>query len=575
MLSSTKKKILHGSATNLLQMMLSFSVSLIVPPFLVHHMPQAEYSAWVLILQISAYINYLEIGIQTAIGKFVAEYHAAGDTVASARVASTAFSILSIAGAVGVVAMGALAYAVPSLFHQMPRALVPEMRIGILAIGSTTAVLLPFLVLQAVFIGLQRYAIPAIITSVGRVGSSLAIIALLLLHGSLAQMALLVAAFNILTAAAQWYCWKRFASREVPLQLLVLDRGVALRLLEYCGILAIWTIGSLFVSGLDTTIVGRYDFRNTGFYAVAASATNFMLLIVGNVMGPLMPAVSALQGQRSSAQLGDLLVRSTRYCTLLICALALPLLIGGFPLLRLWLGSVYAVGSVSFLAILVVANAVRQLGYPYAMMVVATGTQRSVILAPVLEACLNFTVSVALVRSMGAAGVALGTLIGAAAALTTHLLVSIPRTMRVIEVNRVRLVLQGMVRPALCALPTVLLLPWWHSRAVLPFSPALLIAWALTTAVLAWMCGLTLAERESTLHRLRAAILKPALHKGHCAPPCLPHLCTRLLLPWQLRSRHRLSPSRCYIRGLSPPANRSPHCCAFLRYNRHSLLTSS
>ncbi len=512
MLSSNKKKFLQGSATNLLQLLLSFGVSLVIPPFLVHHMPPAEYSAWVLILQISAYINYLEIGFQTAIGKFVAEYHATGNSAASGKVASTAFSMLAIGGAIGIVAMGLLALAIPHIFHQMPQPLVPQMRIGVLAIGSTTALLLPFLVLQAVFIGLQRYAIPAIIGSVGRIGSALGIIALLLLHGSLAQLAVLVASFNILNAAAQWYCWKRFAAREVPLRLFVLDRLVARRLLEYCGILAVWTLGGLAISGLDTTIVGHYDFRNTGFYAVAASATNFMLLITGNVLGPLMPAVSSIQGQRTPSQLGELLVRSTRYCVLLLCALAIPLLICGYPLLRLWLGSAYAMSSVSFLMILVVANVVRQCSYPYAMMVVATGTQRSATLTAVLEALVNLTCSLILVRTLGATGVALGTLIGAFVGLGTHFLVSMQRTMPIIDVHRARLLQQSLLRPALCGLPSLLILPWWHSRTMMPLSPPLFAAWAIATALVAWLSGLTAPEREAALRRVRAAILSPALH---------------------------------------------------------------
>lgn len=505
MLSSNKKKFLQGSATNLLQMLLSLGVSLIIPPFLVHHMPTAEYSAWVLILQISAYINYLEIGFQTAIGKFVAEYHATGDTTASAKVASTAFSMMAIAGAIGMAAMAAVALAVPHFFRQMPGALVPQVQVGVLAIGCSTALLLPFLVLQAIFIGLQRYAIPAMIGSISRIASALAIIALLLMHGSLTQLAWLVAAFNLLTAGAQLSCWKRFASHDVPLRLFVLDRAMARRLLEYCGILAIWTLGGLLISGLDTTIVGRYDFRNTGFYAVAASATNFMLLIVGNVMGPLMPAVSALQGERTPVQLGELLLRTTRYCALLLCALAMPLLIGGFPLLRLWLGSTYAISSVSFLAVLVVANVVRQCSYPYAMMMVATGSQRSGTAAAILEAAVNFTCSLALVRVLGAAGVALGTLIGAVVGLSTHFLLSMRRTMPIITVSRLRLLQQGLLRPAVCALPSILVLPWWHSRTMLPLSPPLLTVWILATAALAWLCGLTASERETALRRVSAA----------------------------------------------------------------------
>ncbi len=506
MLSSNKKKFLAGSATNLLQLLLSFSVSLVLPPFLVHRMSPAEYSAWVLILQICAYINYLEIGIQTAIGKFIAEYHSIGDTVASGKVASTAFTMLTVGGGIGIVGIMLMAFAIPYLFHSLPPSLVPQMRIGVIAIGFTTALMLPFLVLHAVFIGLQRYTVPAIVVSTGRVLSAAAMIVLLLLHGSLAQLALLVAAFNMLTAGALWYCWSRFAREEVPLHLFQMDRPVARRLLGYSGVLALWTLGSLLISGLDTTVVGRYDFAHTGYYAVAASATNVMLLMVGNVVGPLMPAVSSIQSQRTPVQLGDLLVRSTRYCMLLVCALAIPLFIGGFPLLRLWLGSAYATNSATFLAILVVANVVRQCSYPYAMMVVATGIQRSATAAPLVEAPVNLVCSLVLVRILGAAGVAWGTLIGAVVGLTTHFLVSMPNTVRVIDFRRLRLLLQGLMRPAISVVPTLLVIPLWRPRAVLPFSPLLLALWAIASLCTGWFWGLTASERTAALGRMRTAV---------------------------------------------------------------------
>src|SRR5260370_430305 len=85
-------------------------------------------------------------------------------------------------------------------------------------------------------------------------------------------------------------------------------RGTSARLLEYCGILTIWTIGSLLISGIDTAIVGHFDYKNTGYYAIASSATNFMLLLVSNLMGPLLPAISSLQVERTPRELGGVLV---------------------------------------------------------------------------------------------------------------------------------------------------------------------------------------------------------------------------------------------------------------------------
>src|SRR5271163_5255234 len=105
---SRKRKLLQGSASNLARVLLSMLVSLVLPPFLVHRMSAAEYSAWVLILQLSAYVGLLDFGLQTAIGKFVAEHEAAGDDEANHHLVSTSFTILAIAAliaSVGVLVM--------------------------------------------------------------------------------------------------------------------------------------------------------------------------------------------------------------------------------------------------------------------------------------------------------------------------------------------------------------------------------------------------------------------------------------------------------------------------------------
>ena len=180
-------------------------VSLVLPPFLVHRMAPAEYSAWVLILQLSAYVNMLDFGLQTAIGKYVAEYDASGDREASHHLLSTSFTILAVAAAVACVAIAVMVWGVPQLFHQMPAGLVPAVRIALLAVGLSTALALPFGTFLSTFNGLQQYIFPTIVATVSRVASAAALIVLLLMHGSLVQLALVMAGFNVATAATDVY----------------------------------------------------------------------------------------------------------------------------------------------------------------------------------------------------------------------------------------------------------------------------------------------------------------------------------------------------------------------------------
>jgi O-antigen/teichoic acid export membrane protein len=502
---SHKRKILHGSASNMLRVVLSMLVSLLLPPFLVHRMSLAEYSAWVLILQLSAYVYLLDFGLQTAIGKFVAEYDAIDDRTTSARVLSTSFTILSMAALIGAGVIAIMSWRVPQLFHQMPAALVHSVREGLLAVGLSAAFALPFGAFTATFTGLQKYWFPAVLSTLNRILSAAAVVGLLLLHGTLVQLAFVMAGFNVVTAVMQFLGWRKYARERVDFSFLFFERETALRVIKYSGVLSLWTLAGLLVSGLDILIVGHYDYKNTGFYAVASSVTNFMLLVVGSIFAPLLPAVSSMQAGSTPSHIGDLTVRTTRYCTLLLCLFGSPILFGAYPLLSLWVGHNYAIRSALYLEILVLGNVVRQLTYPYALVVVATGKQHLATIAAIAEAAVNIVVSILLVRRIGAVGVAIGTLIGAFISLGIHLSVSMHLTQSTIRIRRSRFVLQALLRPLLSLAPSLLLYPFWRRSNMVPANPAWLVTWGILTSAIAWRIGLTAEDRQwliSSLNRL-------------------------------------------------------------------------
>jgi O-antigen/teichoic acid export membrane protein len=503
---SHKRKVLLGSASNLVRVVLSMLVSLVLPPFLVHRMAPAEYSAWVLILQLSGYVYMLDLGMQTAIGKFVAEFDAKGDREASHHLISTSFSILAGTAAIGSAAIVVMVWSVPQLFHQMPATLVPQVRISLLAIGLSTAVTLPFGVFLSVFTGLQRYVFPMVVAIVSRVGTAATLIALLLMHGGLLQLALAFAGFNLATAAMQFLGWRRLAKGRVDFSFLFFHRPSAIQLAKYGSVMSIWTVAMFFVSGLDIVIVGHYRYNDTGFYAIANGASNFMLTVVSSMFGPLVPAISSMQSSTTPGRVGDICVRMTRYCALLLLLLGLPLVFGGYPLLSLWVGKRYATQSAFYLTVLVLGNVVRQLVLPYILIVVATGKQHLATIAAIAEAAVNLAVSIWLVQTIGAVGVAVGTLVGAFVSLGVHLLVSMRYTQPTIHLARWRFLVQGVFRPLLVIVPSLLLYPFWRKLTMLPAPPAVLGLWLVTTVAIAGWVVLTAEDRQTGVVFLRRAL---------------------------------------------------------------------
>jgi O-antigen/teichoic acid export membrane protein len=489
-----------ASSMSIARLLLATAVGFLLPSFLIHRLPVDTYSAWVLILQMSAYVSYLDFGIQTGISKYVAEFEARKDIAGAGRRASAGLFLLIVVSSMGVVLTLVLAWRAPHLFHEMPASFDHGMQLGLILIGLSTAFSLFCSIFASIFIGLQRYAVPMGLALANKVLFVAAVMGAVYFHGGLAVMGALVALVNVTTGAMHFVAWRRIAS-HIRLSLRGLDYSVVRKMLAYCSTLATWSVAMLLISGLDVTIVGRYDFVHTGFYSIATAPTNFMLAIIGAALAPLMPAASASSVHRLPSEMGALLAKATRYTTSLLLLTGLPLMVGGYWILRIWVGHAYAVQVIGYMRILVLANILRNLCAPYANMLVATESQRFAIAGAAAESLMNVTASLWLVQSMGAIGVAYGTLIGSAVSICVHFTLSMQFTRDKLSISRVRLFLGGVARPMVIAVPSLLLLPLWWSAKAPAFGPLTWFAWGVSTILLAWSMGLKPQER-ATLWRL-------------------------------------------------------------------------
>jgi O-antigen/teichoic acid export membrane protein len=477
-------------------------VALVLPAYLTHHLPVTTYAAWVLILQLGAYVSYLDLGIQTGVSKFVAEYEAKGDYAGAGRHASAGLCLMILAGILGLVLAAGLAWQVPRLFSTMPANLYHDVRISVLLVGSSLSFGLVCAVYSAVFLGLQRYWIPMTLSVVNRASFAAIVIAVVALRGSLVEMGLAVAFVNVVTGLLQVFAWRKKAP-QIRISTRLVDFSVLKTMARYCSLQSTWTVAMLCITGFDVAIVGHYDYVQTAYYSIATLPTSFMLLIISSMVGPLMPASSAMSTQRSPSEMGDFLARTTRYTTVMLLLTGLPLIVCGFPLLRLWVGPVYALHTLQYLRILVFANVIRNLCAPYATMIAATGRQGAATAAAVSEGLVNLGSSLYFASRLGAIGVALGTVLGSVVSVSLHFAITMHFTRQTLAISRSGLFLKGLLQPAMITIPSLVLLPFWWSPARMTLSSRSVIVWGLSTLVLAWFGGLDGKERNDLMRLSR------------------------------------------------------------------------
>lgn len=435
-------------------------VTLVLPPFLTRILSTESYNTWLLILQLGTYVSFLDFGIQTAVGRYVAHCNELGDKKKRDSVVSTAIGILTFVGSLALIGVLIAAWQLPNLFPSMPVALQQDARLALLAVGSSLSIALPFNVFGAVFIGLQRYDIPAWIIGISKLLGGFFVVLIAHTSHSIVIMGLAIGTANLLTGIWQYLAYRKIAG-DIRISVQRISKNTAVEITNYCLGLLSWTLGMLLVSGLDTAIIGYFDYKSVVYYTLAASVALFVTGLQSSVLSTILPNAAEINARGDRVGLGKLLVASTRYTTVMLIFTSLPLLLGGKILLMLWVGENYAAKTTILLYLLIIAGFIRQLGAPYATIVMAAGEQRLIMVSPLVEGVVNLAISIFLVSKIGVVGVAIGTVMGGLISVSLHLFYNLPRTKCIVLPNDYTLIL-AVIKPLIAVLPTIglyLLLP--------------------------------------------------------------------------------------------------------------------
>jgi O-antigen/teichoic acid export membrane protein len=430
-------------------------VAIILPPFLTKILSKDAYNTWLLILQLSTYVNFLDCGMQVGVGRFVAHYTELEDIPKRNGIVSSALVLLSGLSAIAMVGVVTLAWQLPHLFKDMPSALHQEAQVSLLIVGGSLAIGLPFSAFAGAFIGLHRYDIPAWAIGISKLVGGAGVVLVANTSHNLMAMAVVMGMANIGAGIWMFLAHKNLVD-NIQISIKLFSKKLALELGEYCFGMSIWTIGIIMVSGLDTAIISFFDYASLIYYNLAATITNLIVGVQSAIIGSIMPTAAGMGARGNREELGKFLLDSTRYGASVIILTSLPILFGKWIIL-LWVGVDYANHVAPILTLLILGNSIRYFAAPYSAIVSSVGEQNLVITAPLVEGAVNLIVSVALVQYLGIIGVAIGTIVGGFVNVWIHFNYNLPRT-KSIMIPKDRNLWQAIARPLVSTIPAIILM---------------------------------------------------------------------------------------------------------------------
>lgn len=455
------------------------AVGMVVPffltPFVIRHLGATAYGVWILAVSTVAYLNLLDMGMRSAVIRFVSKAEAQGkpEDARSAIGAALWFRLLISAG-VAVLSI-VLAFVFPHLF-KVPADLQHAAQVTVLMCALGVAITLTSGVFGAVLAATHRFDVLSSISAVQTLARAGGVILILSTgHG--------------LEALAYW---------EVTVALLggLATCGIALNIFPVCRVRIgrpemailkmIWSysfttfifiIAVQIIINTDNLVVGA--FLSVGlvtFYSIGGSLMQYAGQVVSALSTTFTPLASNLEAGGKTEELQRLLLRGTQASLGLVLPISVALVLRGKTFIGLWMGHQYSEISGTVLQILMIGQ----------FFGVADGTAGSIMMAidkhkpvakwAVFEAVLNLGLSLVLVKTVGIYGVAWGTSV---AMVFIHLAFWPRYVSQVLEVPALRFIWEGWTKITLCAIPYAVVCAvadrYWHASSLVEFFGQILI----------------------------------------------------------------------------------------------------
>ena len=411
--------VARNVSTRYLAIATETAIGLVLLPFNLAHLGQAEYGLWVLLGSVLTHFSVLDLGYSSGLVKFAAQYRAHRDARALNEIASTLFWVFAAVGLVAYLAVIGVAFNLDHLFRITPQQAETGKWI-LLIIGVYIALNFPFGVFGGIIGGFQRYDVN---NSLAVVVSLVAAIANAIVIWTGHGVVTLVAATTSVRVIAFLF-YRRNAFKVFPALRIrpSLFRGARLREVTGFSIYAsIIDWANKLNYQMDQVIIGVFVGSSAvAIWAPAERIITGVQRLTNQLNGVLFPAVVDSDASQQRRRLEQILLQGTRLSLAMVLPISAALIVLADPLLRAWLRGQPAVaaGAAPIVQILAVTVAVRVGAATGNILLKGAGQHRLLAWVNLGTGLVNAALSILLIRRFGLVGVAWGTLIPVAVSAT-------------------------------------------------------------------------------------------------------------------------------------------------------------
>lgn len=332
---STLRVVLAAASTTWIYRTINAVSGLITLPLLVTHLTKTEFGIWFLVIQVVNFLALSDLGVATAVSRFVARLRGANDEAGLRQLLSTVFLLMGVVALLIAALAVVAAPAVPRLLGVEPAYVGVTQQVFLIA-SLSLAAQFPLRIGMGILTGHQLYGphgvgkiLEAIVTTAGVVAlawfDSIALIPLALVSAMStvgSQAVLLLTAWRL---TRPWRASLGSASWPVARDLLSLGSSTLL----------ITASSLLYNQGIGIAIGRLVGVEAVGVYGVALTIINNLQPLIASLSNPFITLASEWQARDEMERLRRSSTTVMRVTAALAASVVAGLFVYGEPALRL------------------------------------------------------------------------------------------------------------------------------------------------------------------------------------------------------------------------------------------------
>jgi O-antigen/teichoic acid export membrane protein len=381
----------------------------LLTPIMIHHLGTVEYGVWVLASSVLDYYGLLDLGMRSAMFRYVALFRGGSEREEIDRTFSSALFLVTVTAVFICGLSFAVAYFLPR-FMPLPGTSPRAFSSVLGLLGISIAIMFPTRMLATYISAHQRWDLYNAAGIVAVITRAVTIVVLLKLGYGILAIAIGTVAIAILSLGQHVL----FVFRADPRVHASVSGVSARRIRELFG----FSLRSLLVSigdylrfYSDSVVIAAV--LNVGLvtpFNVATRLIECFKSVVVAAGGPVFGAMTELDGGCRQKELQHVLLWSTRLLGLLSVLGGVLLLVDGRILLRLWVGN-ELVSAYPIVAILALGYTLNLALHPMLLIVISKGQHGPLGWWTIAEGIANIVLSVIWGISHGLIGIAMGTIV--------------------------------------------------------------------------------------------------------------------------------------------------------------------